>query len=125
MKSAVVLAGLLLPALLLAQPDTTWTRVYGNDSLTDMAQSLRQTSDGGYIVVGTSYAFGSGSLFWAVKLDPGGDTVWTRTYGGPGLDGANDVRQTADGGYIIVGALQSSTDYDVFLVRTDSVGDTV
>jgi hypothetical protein len=110
-----------------ADGDTLWTKTYGGTGW-EGASAVRQTSDGGYIVGGFTNSFGHGADdFWLLKTDPQGDTVWTRTYGGPSGDDGRSVRQMSDGGYIMTGYTISDGffDYDLFLVRTDSIGDTL
>ncbi len=53
--------------------------------------------------------------------------TWIRTYGGPNYDWSNSVQQASDGGYIISGSTNSfgAGSYDVYLVKTDSQGDTL
>ena len=59
----------------------TWQKTYGG-SLSDEANSIRQTSDGGYIVAGSTSSFGSGfSYAWVLKLDENGDPEWQKQYG--------------------------------------------
>ncbi len=55
------------------------------------------------------------------------DTVWTRVYGGSGDDIPRSMRLTADGGCIIAGYTRSfgSGGSDVWLLRADSLGDTL
>ena len=104
--------------------DTLWTRTYGGSDR-DYGESVAQTSDGGYIVAGKTESFGAGSYdFYLVKTDALGDTIWTRTYGGSGYDEARSVSQTPDGGYIVAGRTRSfgAGDYDVYLIKTDSLG---
>jgi len=110
-----------------AQGDTLWTRTYGGPS-GDYGHSVQQTTDGGFIVAGLTWSFGSGSDdFYLVKTNAQGDTLWTRTYGGPIWDEGYSVRQTSDGGYIIVGYTHSygAGGRDVYLIRTDAKGDTL
>jgi hypothetical protein len=79
-----------------------WQRTYG-DSKSDMVRSIRQTSDRGYIVAGTSYTFGPGSkAIWILKLTSTGDIEWQHSYGGNDSDSAKSVLQTSDGGYIVL-----------------------
>jgi len=110
-----------------SQGDTLWTRTYGGSDYDD-ASSVQQTADGGYVVAGSTYSFGAGSYdFYLVKTNGQGDTLWTRTYGGSDLDVAYSVQQTANGGYIVAGETRSfgARDADLYLVKTDSQGDTV
>ncbi len=107
--------------------DTVWTKTYG-DSLSDEGRSVRQTLDGGYIVVGRTSSFGAGSAdIYLIKTNSMGDTIWTKTYGDSLSDEGNSVRQTLDGGYIIAGSTQSfgAGAVDVYLIKTDNLGDTL
>ncbi|MDD5530621.1 MAG: T9SS type A sorting domain-containing protein [bacterium] len=78
--------------------DTLWTKTFGGGS----GYSVRQTSDGGFIIAGGGYL---------IKTDSSGDTLWTKGFGGC------CVEQTADGGYIITGS-----NGGIYLIKTDSVG---
>ena len=54
------------------------------------------------------------------------DTLWTRTYGGPNNDEGRCIQQTADGGFVIVGNYEwSGSNVDIYLIRTDPMGDTL
>ncbi|MGB9722032.1 MAG: T9SS type A sorting domain-containing protein [bacterium] len=103
----------------------TWRRVYGGASY-DEAYSVDQTTDGGYIVTGRTHSFGNGAQIYLIRVDPWGDTIWTRTYGGGGRDWGMCVRQTADSGFIITGFTDSFGDsLQIYLIKTDSIGDTL
>jgi hypothetical protein len=108
--------------------DTLWTRAYGGSSY-DYGHCVQQTTDGGYIVVGTAYSFFPFSNIWLLKLDSSGDTLWTRFYGdiNYNYDEGWFVQQTSDGGYIVAGtgAFVPGNGYDMYLVKTDSLGDTL
>jgi hypothetical protein len=109
-----------------ANGDTVWTRTFGG-TLNDEGNSVDQTSDGGYVVVGYTHSFGAGGWdVWLIKTDASGDTVWTRTFGGTGEDVGKSVRQTQDGGYIVAGSTSSYVEFrGAWLVKTDANGDTV
>ena len=108
-----------------ANGDTLWTKTYGGDTL-DWATSLDITSDGGFIVAGHTMSYGAGDYdIYLIRTDMNGDTLWTKTYGGPDWEYGNSVRATSDGGYIIAGLTWSygKGNGDFYLIKTDSIGD--
>jgi hypothetical protein len=107
--------------------DTLWTRTYGGPG-SDNGWDVLETADGGFVVVGFTNSFGAGGDdIYMIATDAWGDTLWTRTFGGPGGELAWAMHRADDGGYVIAGQTNSygSGDWDVFLVRTDAGGDTV
>ena len=85
-----------------------WQKTYGG-SWWDSANSIQQTDDGGYIVAGYTYSFGSGGDdIWILKLNSTGAIEWQKTYGSSAADGAGSIQQTNDGGYIVAGFTRSS-----------------
>jgi hypothetical protein len=90
------------------------------------AHAVMETSDGGYLVVG-SLKFGG--LFEndvrLVKTDSNGDEQWNQTFGGPRWDEAKSVIETADGGFLLAGRTDFSGvgDIDMWLVKTTRNGD--
>jgi hypothetical protein len=58
---------------------TQWAKTYGGQSY-DGASSIKQTSDGGYIVAGTTMSFGTGNDVWVLKFDANGDIQWQKVY---------------------------------------------
>ncbi len=96
-----------------------WQKCLGGTD-DDLASSIEQTADGGYIVGGGSKSIdgdvtGNHGLndYWVVKLSTTGSVQWQKSIGGSGDDGAASLQQTSDGGYIIIGNT-SSNDGDVF-----------
>jgi hypothetical protein len=109
-----------------ANGNTTWTKTFGGTDL-DGGCSVRQTSDGGYIVAGFTQSFGAGSYdVYLIKTNANGNSTWTRTIGGANNDCGYSVQQTSDGGYIIAGYTGSygAGGFDVYLVKTDVNGNT-
>jgi len=103
-----------------------WSKTYGRIG-DDKAFSVVQTSDGGYALAGVTYSYGAGAgvtaNFWLVKTDSVGNMLWSKTYGGTGVDEAFSVVQTSDGGYAIAGStMPFGASGDFWLVKTDSVG---
>ncbi|MFZ2070269.1 MAG: hypothetical protein WAV32_01430 [Halobacteriota archaeon] len=90
-----------------AAPEEEWNRTCGG-TYCDVAQSVQQTADGGYIIAGYTKSYGAGEYdFWLVKTDANGNKDWDKTFGGSYSDYAMSVQQTADGGYIIAGITKS------------------
>jgi hypothetical protein len=101
-----------------------WTKTIGGSSL-DIANSIIQSSDGGYVVAGRTWSFGAGhSDMFVVKLDSSGNVQWTKTIGGSSWDYANSIIQSSDGGYVIAGGTGSfGAGYDdIYVVKLDSSG---
>ena len=93
-----------------------WQKSFGGSGF-DMLQSIKNTSDGGFILAGTSSSAKSFqkkenckglSDFWVIKLNAAGDEQWQRTIGGNGQEELLCAFQTKDGGYILGGSSSSS-----------------
>jgi Tol biopolymer transport system component len=99
-----------------------WDKTFGGSS-EDGACSLQETSDDGYIIVGSTSSFGTGLAdVWLIKTDAYGDKQWDKTFGGVGDDVGRSVRRTSEGGYIVAGYTNSSSGKDAFLVKTNYAG---
>ena len=106
---------------------TQWTKTYGGTNW-DFGNCVEQTSDGGYIICGSTYSYGNGDAdYYLIKTNSMGDTMWTKTFGDTLEDVANSVIQTTDGGYILTGTTKSMGDTlgDIYTIKTDSFGDTL
>jgi hypothetical protein len=104
-----------------------WQKTYGGGSW-DIAFSTEQTTDGGYIVSGTTSSFGAGDEdVWVLKLDSNGQIVWQKTYGGAGMDEGRDIEQTKDGGYIVSGTTSSFGEglRDIWVLRLSPNGNII
>ena len=102
----------------------TWQKTYGGQHY-DYALCIQQTQDGGYIVAGYTYSFGTGNDdAWVLKLDNTGAVAWQKTYGGAGFNCAYSIQQTQDGGYIVAGRHQAFAGHnsDAFIYKIDRSG---
>lgn len=91
----------------------------------EIANSICQTSDGGYIVAGVTYPTFTNANVYVVKVSSSGTLQWTKTYGGNSNDIAHSVIETT-GGYLIAGETESfSNSREALLIRTDMNGDTL
>ena len=106
-----------------------WDRTFeGRNAFYDFGNSVQQTTDGGYIIVGDTYSFDPDSdNVLLIKTDGNGDIVWMKIFGWTSYDYGASVQQTTDGGYIITGCTVPSGafNWDVWLIKTDSNGDTL
>jgi hypothetical protein len=101
--------------------DTVWTSCCG--IWPSRGFSVQQISDSGYVVTGAV----DGTDIILVRYDTSGNVLWTKIYGGDGIDIGEAVAQTSDGGFIITGITDSfgAGSYDLYLIKTDVNGDTV
>lgn len=102
-----------------SQPVIEWQHCYGGSNR-DIAQSVKKTADGGYIIAGYAESL-DGDLtglyigisdYWLLKLDDAGNSQWQKAYGGTSFEFGRCVQQTSDGGYILAGSSWSN-DVDV------------
>ena len=106
--------------------DITWENRYGETDF-DIARSIEQTSDGGYIIAGDTWHAASGTTvnsdMAVVKLNADGSIQWQKAYGDIDSDTACCVQETPDGGYILVGDTRSFTSIsDIWVLKLTSTG---
>ncbi len=104
--------------------DTLWTKTFGG-AKDDEARSVKQTSDGGFILTGFSKSKGDTlSDFYTVKTNNMGDTLWTKKNGGNKEDFAFDIIEANSGGYYISGKTKSfgSGNYDGLVIKLSPAG---
>ncbi len=116
-----------------------WQKSFGG-SLDDIAYSIKQTSDYGFIVAGLTISY-DGDVndntnpiknSWVIKLDGLGNIEWKKNYGGTAIEEARSIVQTKDGGYIIAGFTGSNDgdvsgnhslgNYDIWIFKINNAG---
>jgi hypothetical protein len=102
--------------------NVVWAKTIGGSS-DDEAYSIIQSSDGGYVVAGSTRSFGAGGYdIFVVKLDSSGNVQWAKTIGGSKGDGASSIIQSSDGGYVVVGGTESFGEGGIYVVKLDNSG---
>lgn len=115
-----------------------WQKSLGG-SRSEIARSVKQTSDGGYIVCGETKSDNGDVGFsyntdtwdaWVVKLNSVGNIEWSKVIGGVGHDYLRSIQQTSDGGYVAAGGSTSANgetnnewgNYDYWVLKLDNLG---
>jgi len=130
----------------------TWVKTFGGSG-DEIGYSIVPTTDGGYILTGGTRTndgeFGgwteNTSDIFVMKLNSNGETVWKKTFGGSGGDWGSSITNTNDSGYVLTGYTRSNdgdfsgmnksviiineheiwVEYDIFVMKLNSNGDTV
>lgn len=100
---------------------------YGGAS-EDAGHKIIASSDGGYAVVGITQSFGQGFRdVYLIKISETGEVEWSQTYGGKKTEWAYDIKETADGGYLISSSSKSmgQNATDILIIKVDSNGNKV
>ncbi len=109
--------------------DTIWTKTYDENN-GDYGYCINQTIDGGYIITGATKPTNSNYDIYVLKTDSLGNFEWSKTFGGYSKEEGYSIIQNADGSYMLLGY---TNDYQgvpcgyeqIFLIKMDSVGDTL
>jgi len=103
-----------------------WNRTFGGTFGDVRVESVLQTSDGGYLIAGSTSACRDNCTddVWLIKVNPQGQEQWNLTMGGTGDEEVAFVRQTTDGGYVLIGNTNSygAGSLDIWFVKVDSNG---
>ncbi len=101
-----------------------WKKTYGGAEQ-DYITTITPTADGNFLVGGQTYARGAGGWswdIWLLKINPAGDTLWTKTYGDTGSEFLAAIIPAADGYFLL-----ANNDYaneGSQLVKINLTGDT-
>jgi hypothetical protein len=120
-----------------SEGELIWEKSFGGSSL-DRLSHLEPTFDGGFILCGVSLSQdgdlqdnNGGFDSWVAKIDPMGNIEWQKNYGGDNSDQAYMIKQTDDGGYILLNSSSSDNgdvlvangSSDIWVLKLNSVGD--
>lgn len=107
-------------ALLDSTGELLWAKNFGGND--ERGYDVQQTNEGGFIIAGTTNAYGAGGYdAFLIKSDSQGNVEWSKTVGGSNNDAAYSIRQTIDGGYIFLG-YTNSFGTGMYLVKIDGTG---
>jgi hypothetical protein len=102
-----------------------WSKTYGGTG-SDYGYSIcKASSDNGFIITGYTTSYGAGSKdVYLIRTNSNGDTLWTKTFGGSGLDIGMSVSETSGGNIVICGYTESfgAGEDDIYIVKTDANG---
>jgi len=121
MESGIDVWALLYTVKVDSQGDILWTRTYGTFTNQMIGHSFDMTNDNAYILTGQCGDVFFNPDVFLFKMNENGNSLWCLVYGGAQSDLGNDVLQTNDGGYIVVGYTESygAGGRDVYLIRTE------
>jgi len=93
----------------------------------ELATVLDLTSDGGYVVVGSSSSFSSDQDMYILKLNSNGNVEWSKVYHSPGsIDRLHNVKQNTSGGYYLTGYVESGFGFvDHSILKADGSGNLI
>lgn len=122
-----------IPYAFLARTDQFGHQIWRTLSPQDSVQGRKaiRLADGNYAIVGTfqlpAPAAAPNSDFYLMKTDENGNALWSKTYGGMGFEDGYALAETGSGDLILTGFTSSfgMGGYDVFMVKTNAVGDTI
>ncbi len=105
-----------------------WNNTFGHSWYHEYGESIVQTSDNGYAIIGYSEVPGSTMntySAWLIKTDSSGNEQWNKTFGtNNNLDRGYGILQNSDNGYLLIGLTESygSGMSDGWLIKTDNLG---
>lgn len=107
---------------------TAWSKVLGNVLDIDYAWTVKQTSDGGYIVGGNSgINSGTGDIL-LIKLDDTGNTIWSKMIGDGNLslNTCRSIIETSAGNLLMSGYTgNGGGNEEGIIMMLDSLGNTL
>ncbi len=107
--------------------DTIWTFSYDHSETHTSGFAVALAPDSSLVIAGGLWTIDvNESDFLMLNLTEDGDLNWERSYGTDDFDVATSVLPTPDGGFILSGySAIGPGPRRIYLVRTDSIGDTI
>lgn len=109
-------------------PSKSFVKFYGSDK-EEFASKLIIDSDQNLVFIGTSSSYGAGATdIMVIKTDNEGNKIWEKYFGGLLSDSGTAIRQTSDGGYIIIGnklVNDTTKNTNILLIKLDNSGNKV
>ncbi len=105
-----------------ASGNLSWSKTWGGIA-EDIGYSIKQTTDGGYIVTGQTYSFGAGDRdIFLVRYDSSGNVLWDATWGRANGDWGWAAIEDSNGDFVVSGVSNSGSNNDAVLIKFDSGG---
>nr|MBN2276625.1 hypothetical protein [candidate division Zixibacteria bacterium] len=105
----------------------TWERHFGGAD-EDAGKSAVQLSDGSYVIAGVTRSFKAvDNDIYLLGVDPAGELIWQRNYGGGGSDDAAKIIISRDHNLVVVGSSSSTPDgqSDIYLFKVNREGELI
>jgi hypothetical protein len=103
-----------------------WARSFGDRAADEIGYDVVEAEDGGFLAAGHR-SYGEGADAYLVRINAWGDTLWTRTYGGVGTQGARAIQPAHGGGYRVAGRTTrpGAHDLDGWVLTVSASGDSL
>ncbi len=114
-----------------------WDKTYGGIAF-DGLQVIQPTDDGNFLLAGYSWSpigfeksqdIREDPDYWLIKIDPDGNKLWDKTYGGNYIDELFGLQPTSDGGYLLGGWSESNAGFEksenakgYWIIKVDQFG---
>jgi hypothetical protein len=98
-----------------------WEKTFDNGYY-ECATRVRQTSGGGYIILGGSSVPTFNESIYIVKTDMYGNMEWSVEYTGAVFEIGREIVETADSGFVVLKSTMGSGDSETALIKFDMNG---
>ncbi|MFV0181957.1 T9SS type A sorting domain-containing protein [Empedobacter falsenii] len=139
-KTLLSIFSLFSMYILSAQQDVLWEKSIGGENSEYLYNAI-STPDYGFLIIGSSSSDATGDIqkknqggldYFIWKMDENGKQEWQNSFGGNDSDLLYTAKNTPDGGYILVGASNSSKSgdkstpnqggKDIWIIKIDANG---